>query len=213
MGNSLGFPSDLSIASPRFGNRRAAPRYWAQERSLQRLRGITPPKAKMRPGKNAMSIVNDVGLFVLRLIMGGYIMKYGAPKLRDADRAFAKEFEGLGFLPAETYVRQAGLVETISGALVALGALGSVGPAMLLADMIVAAVASTAKEKRFDLDQREEEALFAAIALLLALSGPGSISADSALGIRAFDRAWLRYLSVAGALGGAVFMLAQRTAP
>ncbi|HUN29537.1 MAG TPA: hypothetical protein VMV65_07005, partial [Alphaproteobacteria bacterium] len=94
-----------------------------------------------------------------------------------------------------------------------LGALGSVGPAMLLADMIVAAVASTAKEKRFDLDQREEEALFAAIALLLALSGPGSISADSALGIRAFDRAWLRYLAVAGALGGAAFMLAQRTTP
>ena len=155
--------------------------------------------------------MNDFGLLILRLVTGGYIMKYGVPKLRDLDGTFAKEFEGLGFHPAGTYVRQAGLVEAISGALIALGALGPIGPMMLLADMVVAGVATTAKAKRFDLDQHEEEALFAAIALLLALGGSGTISADSALGIRVFDHAWLRYLSVAGALAGAAYMLAQRT--
>jgi len=157
--------------------------------------------------------VNDFGLFVLRVVAGGYIIKYGVPKLRDVDGTFAKEFEGLGFHPASTYVKQAGLVETIAGALIALGALGPLGPMMLLSDMVVAAVATTAKAKHFDLDQHEEQTLFAAIALLLALGGPGTISADSALGIRVFDRAWLRNLSVAGALAGAAYMLAQRTLP
>jgi uncharacterized membrane protein YphA (DoxX/SURF4 family) len=155
--------------------------------------------------------VNDLGLFILRVVAGGYIMKYGLPKLRDVDGAFAKEFESLGFRPARTYVTRAGLVEVISGALIALGGLGPAGPMMLLADMVVAAVATTARAKRFDLDQHEEEALFAAIALLLALGGPGAIAADSVLDVRAFDHAWLRYLSVLGALAGAAYMLSQRT--
>lgn len=60
---------------------------------------------------------------------------------------------------------------------------------------------------RFDLGQYEEEALFAAIALLLALGGPGRFSADAAFCIRAFDRAWPRYLSIPVALAGAAFML------
>jgi uncharacterized membrane protein YphA (DoxX/SURF4 family) len=156
--------------------------------------------------------VDDFGSFVLRIVAGGYVIKYGLPKLRDADGAFAKEFESLGFHPAGAYVARAGLVEITSGALVVLGALGPVGPMMLLADMVVAALATTARAKHFDLDQHEEEALFAAIALLLALGGPGAISADSVLDIRLFDRASLRYLSVAAALAGAAYMLSQRTA-
>jgi hypothetical protein len=82
---------------------------------------------------------------------------------------------------------------------------------MLLSDMVVAAVATAARAKHFDLNQHEEEALFGAIALLLALGGAGAISADSALDMRVFDCAWQRNLSVPGALAGAAFMLSQRT--
>lgn len=142
---------------------------------------------------------------------GGYILKYGLPKLRDADGSFAKEFESLGFRPAKTYVMRGGIVEGLSGALIVLGALGPAGPMMLLSDMLVAAIATTIRAKHFDFDQHEEEALFAAIALLLALGGPGKISADSALNVRVFDRAWLRSLSVPAALAGAALMLSQRT--
>ncbi len=137
-------------------------------------------------------------------------MKYGLPKLRDVEGAFAKEFESLGFHPAGTYVMRAGIVEATSGALIALGALGPVGPMMLLGDMLVAGVATTVQAKHFDLDKHEEEALFAAIASLLALGGLVSISIDSALRIRVFDGARLRYLSVAGAFAGATYMLLQR---
>lgn len=157
-----------------------------------------------------MNVVSDFGLLVLRMVAGGYIVKYGLPKLRDADGAFAKEFEGVGFRPAGMYVTRAGLVEVLSGALIIFGALGPLGPMLLLADMMVAGVATTARAKKFDLDQHEEEALFAAIALLLALGGPGAISVDAALDLRVFDRAWLRALSVPAALAGAAFMLSQR---
>lgn len=37
--------------------------------------------------------MNDVGLFILRAVAGGYVMKYGLPKLRDVDASFAKEFQ------------------------------------------------------------------------------------------------------------------------
>lgn len=63
-------------------------------------------------------------------------------------------------------------MEVISGALIVLGALGSIGPMMLLADMVVAGTATAVRAKHFDFDQHEEEALFAAIALLLALDFP-----------------------------------------
>ena len=157
--------------------------------------------------------MNDFGLFVLRIVAGGYVMKYGLPKLRNGGTAFFKEFESVGFHPAGTYVARAGFVEVTSVALIILGALGPIGPMMLLSDMVVAAVATTARDKHFDLDQHEEEALFAAIAFALALGGFGTISADSALDIRMFDRPWLRYLSVPVALAGAALMLSQRTPP
>ena len=44
---------------------------------------------------------------------------------------------------------------------------------MLLSDMLVAASATTARAKRFDINEHEDETLYASIALLLALSGPG----------------------------------------
>jgi putative oxidoreductase len=155
--------------------------------------------------------MNDIGLFILRLVAGGFILKYGPPKIRDVNGKFAKEFEGLGFHPVSTYVTRAGLAETTAGALIVLGALGPAGPMLLLSDMMVATVSTMARAKHFDPSDHEDELLYASIALLLVLSGPGSISVDSMLGVRLFDRDWLRYLSVAGALAGAAFMLSQRT--
>jgi putative oxidoreductase len=155
--------------------------------------------------------MNDIALFILRTVAGGFMLKYGPPKIRDVDGKFAKEFAGLGFNPVSTFVTRAGLAETTAGALLVLGALGPVGPMLLLSDMMVATTSTTARAKHFDPSDHEDELLYASIALLLALNGPGSISVDSLLGIRWFDRDWLRYLSVAGAFAGAAFMLSQRT--
>ena len=174
------------------------------------LRLFVEPQRRPERTVLQVRVVNDFGLFILRVVAGGYIVKYGLPKLRDVTGSFAKEFESLGFHPPGAYVEQAGFVEVISGALIVFGAFGPIGPMMLIADMMVAGAATTVRDKRFDLDQHEEEALFASIALLLALGGPGAISTDSAFGVRILDRAWLRVLSVPAALAGAAFMLSQR---
>ncbi len=157
--------------------------------------------------------MNAIGLLMLRLVAGGFIVRWGFPKLRDDDGKFAKEFENLGFQPGKVFAQRAGTVETLSGALIALGALGPVGPMLLLSDMIVAAGAVTAKDKQFNADDHEDEMLYASIALLLALSGPGDFSLDRTLGITFFDRDWLRYLSVGAAFAGAAVMLSARTPP
>ena len=103
--------------------------------------------------------------------------------------------KSVDFHLAGTYVVQAGFVEVVSAALIILGALGPIGPKMWLADMVVAAVATTTRDKHFDFDQREEEALFAGIAIVLALSGFGAISVHSALDIHVFDRGGLSVLA------------------
>jgi putative oxidoreductase len=157
--------------------------------------------------------MDAIGLLVLRVVAGGYIVFYGLPKLRRDDASYVKEFESLGFRPGRVFVKRSGVVETASGALIALGALGPIGPTLLLADMLVAGVAETARAKRFDVNQREEEMLFASIAALLILSGPGQLSLDRILGITFLDRAWLRYLSLGAAFAGAALMLSARTAP
>ncbi len=154
--------------------------------------------------------MNDLGLFILRAVSGAFMMTHGLPKLHDESGEYAKSFESLGFHPGSAFVTQAGAVETSSGALIALGAFGPIGPMMLLSDMIVAAASVTARAKHFKAADHETEMLYASIAMLLALSGPGKISVDGMLGVRIFNRAWLRYLSVAGALAGAAFMLFLR---
>ena len=154
--------------------------------------------------------MDAIGLLVLRLVAGGYIVYYGLPKLRADDATYVKEFENLGFHPGEVFVKRSGAVETAAGALIALGALGSVGPMLLLADMLVATAAETARAKKFNPNDREEEMLFASIATLLILSGPGQLSLDRALDMKFFNHPWLRGLSVCAALAGAAFMLSSR---
>lgn len=155
--------------------------------------------------------MDSIGLLFVRLVAGGFIMRWGVPKLRDSDGKFAKELGSLGFQPAEVFVKRAGTVETIAGALIVLGFLGPTGPMLLLSDMLVAATAVTAHEKQFKPDEHEDELLYASIATLLILSGPGELSFDRALGIKFFDRAWLRYLALGAAFAGAAMMFSART--
>jgi putative oxidoreductase len=155
--------------------------------------------------------MNAFGTLILRLVAGGFILKYALPKLHDDDGKFAKEFEGLGFEPVELFVKRAGAAETAAGSLIVLGFLGPTGPMLLLADMTVAAIATTARAKQFNFSDHEDEMLYASIALQLILNGPGKFSLDRALGVTFFDRSWVRYLSLVAAFGGAAFMLAART--
>jgi putative oxidoreductase len=154
--------------------------------------------------------MSDVGLLLVRTIVGYYMSSHGLPKMRDDDHQYAKSFEGLGFYPGALFVSRAAGVETSSAVLICLGMLGPLGPMLLLSDMLVAMLAVAAREKTFESKKHEIEALYAGVAVLLALSGPGRFSVDCMFRIKFLDKSWLRYASLGAAAAGAAFMLSQR---
>src|ERR1051325_12077195 len=86
-----------------------------------------------------------IGLLVLRLIIGIVMAGHGAQKLFGWPGGYGREgtggyFAGLGFRPGRFFAFAAGASELLGGILTALGFLGPIGPALMLAPMIVAAI-------------------------------------------------------------------------
>jgi putative oxidoreductase len=155
--------------------------------------------------------MSDVGLLFVRTTVAYYfIASHGLPKMRDGDGQRAKMFESLGFHPGARFVSQAAKAETSAGVFIGLGLFGPLGPMLLLSDMIVAIAAVSAREKPFDASKHEIEIVYATIAVLLTLSGPGCFSADRVFGLTFFEKPWLRCVSLGAAAVGAAFMLNQR---
>ena len=161
-------------------------------------------------------IARDVALLVARLAVGGSMAAHGAQKLFGAFGGPGIEkaggfFQTLGFEEGERYARAASTTELTSGALIALGALGPVGPAMLLSVMAVA-VETVHRPKGYFNDKGgfELNTMYAALALLLATSGPGKLSLDAVLGLDRRLNAKHGWLALAGGIGGALMILGKR---
>ena len=87
----------------------------------------------------------DFGLLVLRLVVGPVIAAHGAQKLFGWFGGYGIAgtggfFESIGFRPGRLAAFAAGASEFIGGLLIALGLFGPLGPAAVLAVMVVAAV-------------------------------------------------------------------------
>src|SRR4051812_9055176 len=85
------------------------------------------------------------GLLLLRLVIGLLMAAHGSQKLfgwfgGHGLAAVAGMFESLGFRPGRFFAAAAAWSEFGSGLLMAVGLLGPVGPAIMLAVMIVAAI-------------------------------------------------------------------------
>jgi putative oxidoreductase len=133
----------------------------------------------------------DLGFLIARLVIGLLVAAHGAQKLfgwfgGHGLRATGEFFGKLGFQPGRLYATSAGLGELVSGLLIALGFLGPVGPAILLAVMIVAAISVHWKNGLFAASNGIElNLLYATGAFGLALAGFGDYSLDALLGISA----------------------------
>src|ERR1700730_16258910 len=87
----------------------------------------------------------DAGLIIARLVFGLLMAAHGAQKLfgwfgGHGLAGTAGFFDALGFRPGRVFASTASLAEFAGGLLIALGLFGPVGPALMLAVMIVAAV-------------------------------------------------------------------------
>jgi putative oxidoreductase len=156
------------------------------------------------------SIVS-LGLLILRLVFGLVMAAHGSQKLFGWFGGYGIAgtggfFESLGFRPGKLFATLAGLGEFTGGLLVALGALGPVGPALIISVMIVAAVSVHWAHGLFAATNGiEVPLLYSAGAVALALIGFGAYSFDAATGL---DRLWtpgvtwtVLALGVVGAIG------------
>jgi putative oxidoreductase len=151
----------------------------------------------------------SIGLLVVRIVIGLYMAAHGVQKLFGWFGGYGLRNTGefmvqLGFPSGPVFATAAGLGETISGILVALGFLGPVGPALMISVMIVAIVTVHWDNGLFAAKNgMEMPLLFATVATGLALTGYGAYSLDAVLGVTARWTTSITWIVLTvGVLGG-----------
>jgi putative oxidoreductase len=161
------------------------------------------------PGRVDMHLA----LLALRLTTGTLLAGHGSQKLFGAFGGggldgTAGMMESLGLRPGRPWAALAGLAELGGGALTALGFLSPLGPTGILSAMAMAtATAHWGKPIWVTKGGAELPVTNMAIALALAIAGPGRCSLDAALGIRVPPK--LVALTIAGAVAGGVLGLVR----
>ncbi|EPH42170.1 DoxX family protein [Streptomyces aurantiacus] len=137
----------------------------------------------------------DVGLLLLRVGTGGVLAAHGTQKLFgwfggggiEGTGAF---FESVGYVPGKVNAVVAGLAEAGGGALLALG-LGTPAAGSAAAGAMAGAAPVHAPNGFFNQSGGYEyPAVLGLVAAALAVTGPGRISADHALG-DVLNRPWM----------------------
>ncbi|HEX6208103.1 MAG TPA: DoxX family protein [Actinomycetota bacterium] len=139
----------------------------------------------------------DIGLLLLRLVLGGTFVAHGTQKLfgwlgghglDDTGRFYEEQ---LGYPRGRLAAALAGLAETGGGLLLAFGLLTPLGAAATVGVMLNATLTVHLRNGFFNQDGGFEYPLVnAAAAAALAFVGPGSISLDAALGLGLSGLAW-----------------------
>jgi putative oxidoreductase len=134
----------------------------------------------------------DVGLLVLRLVLGVTFLMHGIDKLGDLGAA-QQGFDSLGIPAPAAMTPFVATVEVAGGSLLILGLLTPLAAVALAIDMLVAGIAAHTGKGFFAGDGGYEFVLLlGAACLAVAIAGAGRLSLD-ALALRGRDRAgWLR---------------------
>ena len=162
----------------------------------------------------------NLGLLLIRLIFGLLMAAHGAQKLFGWFGGYGLTgtggfFESLGFRPGRRFAFAAALSEFGGGWLFALGFLGPVGPALILAVMLVASISVHWRNGLFAATNGVEMPLLVATAVVgIALIGFGTYSLDAALGLAALWTPGLIGLAlVVGVVGGIGNLLLRKKPP
>ncbi len=164
-------------------------------------------------------MITSIGLLIARLLLGTIFFAHGAQKLFGWFGGYGLKgtggfFEGLGMKPGVLFAFVAGFGELAGGLLTALGWLNPVGPALIIAVMIVA-IATVHFGKGFWASNGGYEYNLANIAAALAIAfggvGAYALDAQAPLGLLSDPNA--AWIIIVAAVAGALLSLVARRAP
>ena len=161
----------------------------------------------------------NIGLLLLRLTVGLTLAAHDSQKLfgwfgGPGLNGTGQFFEMLGLRPGRRQALLAGLAETVGGLLLAAG-LGTPFAAAAVIGVMVVAVFTVHIQKGFFVHNGgyEYNLVLAVAALMLSLTGPGSLSIDAFLSYNDSGVVWALAASFVGAFGGIVPLLVRKASP
>lgn len=162
----------------------------------------------------------ELGLLVLRVVVGLLFMGHGAQKLfgwfgGHGLQGTAGFFEqGLGLRPGRLHAAGAGGAEFFGGLLLALGLLTPLAAAMLIGVMAVAVATVHFSKGLWSTEGGYEyNAVLTAVAFAVAAAGPGNWSIDHAVSLDLNGAGWALAALAAGIVGGFAMLTVGRSAP
>lgn len=132
----------------------------------------------------------DLGLLLIRLVAGGLLAGHGIQKLFGrlggaGLTGTAGYLEAYGLRPGRVFAALAGTAELVGGALLVAGFATPVAAGLIGSTMLVAARTDHAGKGLWIFNGGAEYALLvAAVALAVAVVGPGSLAFDAVAGLR-----------------------------
>jgi putative oxidoreductase len=159
----------------------------------------------------------DLGLMILRVVVGALFAGHGAQKLFGAFGGGGLEgttgmFDNLSLRPSALHARAAGTAEFMGGLLLAFGLFTPFAAAALIAVMTTAVITVHFPNGIWNTNKGYEYNLvLVAVAFALSAIGPGAWSLDSVFGFDLHGVGWAIGALAVGLIGGGGAVLSGRT--
>jgi putative oxidoreductase len=160
----------------------------------------------------------DLGLIVLRLVVGLLFAGHGAQKLFGAFgggglESTAGMFDNIGLRPGAFTARAAGTAEFVGGLLIAVGLFTPFAAAALIGVMTAAVITVHGPNGVWNTNRGYEYNLVLAAAVFaLSAIGAGAWSLDNAFGLDLHGVLWALGALAVGLIGGVAAIVSGRTA-